>query len=376
MRTTAITLSTALVAALVSAQPAAAEDSQQILTVDHYVANRSTVPSIRGQTVQLYVRERVKPATIHRGAPPDDRVVLFVHGAGTPAEVAFDVPHEGYSWMAYLAAAGFDVFSMDMTGYGRSTRPFVMNDVCNLSAEQQTALGRKPCDATHRSQLTTIASDWDDIDAVVDYVRALRDVPRVSLIGWSLGGPRGGGYAARHPDKVEKLVLLAPAYSRDRGLDPPQPNPAEGVAFNAQSHADFTANWDRQVGCPNQYEPAVAAAVWRAMLESDPVGATWGQGVRRAPNTTVWGFGKTDVERIRTPTLMVAAAHDKQVLPERVREYFEDLGAESKVLLDLGCASHNAMWETNRELLYRASLEWLTAGTVEGMPQGVVRLGY
>jgi len=376
VRTTAITLSTALVAALVSAQPAAAEDSQQILTVDHYVANRSTVPSIRGQTVQLYVRERVKPATIHRGAPPDDRVVLFVHGAGTPAEVAFDVPHEGYSWMAYLAAAGFDVFSMDMTGYGRSTRPFVMNDVCNLSAEQQTALGRKPCDATHRSQLTTIASDWDDIDAVVDYVRALRDVPRVSLIGWSLGGPRGGGYAARHPDKVEKLVLLAPAYSRDRGLDPPQPNPAEGVAFNAQSHADFTANWDRQVGCPNQYEPAVAAAVWRAMLESDPVGATWGQGVRRAPNTTVWGFGKTDVERIRTPTLMVAAAHDKQVLPERVREYFEDLGAESKVLLDLGCASHNAMWETNRELLYRASLEWLTAGTVEGMPQGVVRLGY
>jgi pimeloyl-ACP methyl ester carboxylesterase len=326
--------------------------------------------------VQLYVRERVKPATIQRGAPRDDRVVLFVHGAGTPAEVAFDVPHEGYSWMAFLAAAGFDVFSMDMTGYGRSTRPFVMNDVCNLSAEQQTALGRKPCDATHEAQLTTIASDWDDIDAVVDYIRAVRDVPRVSLVGWSLGGPRAGGYAARHADKVEKLVLLAPAYARQRGLDAPQPSPAQGVAFNAQSQADFTANWDRQVGCPNQYEPEVAAAVWHAMLESDPVGATWGQGVRRAPNTTVWGFGKTDVERARTPTLMVAGIHDKQVAPERVREYFEDLGAESKVLLDLGCASHNAMWETNRLLLFRASLEWLTAGTVEGMAQGVVRLGY
>ena len=162
------------------------------------------------------MRERVKPATIQRGAPRDDRVVLFVHGAGTPAEVAFDVPYADYSWMAYLAAAGFDVFSMDMTGYGRSTRPTVMNDVCNLSAEQQTALGGTPCQATHEAQLTTIASDWDDLDAVVDYIRALRDVPRVSLVGWSLGGPRAGGYASRNPGKVAKLVLLAPAYSPRR----------------------------------------------------------------------------------------------------------------------------------------------------------------
>jgi pimeloyl-ACP methyl ester carboxylesterase len=358
------------------AQPTAGEDSQQILTVDHYVPNQSIVPSINGQTVQVYVRERVKPATIQRGAPRDDRVVLFVHGAGTPAEVAFDVPYSDYSWMAYLAAAGFDVFSMDMTGYGRSTRPNVMNEVCNLSAEQQIALGRTPCDATHGAQLTTIASDWDDLDAVVDYVRALRGVPRVSLVGWSLGGPRAGGYASRNAAKVAKLVLLAPAYSRDAAQQPPQPSPAQGVAFNAQSHAEFTANWERQVGCPNQYEPAAATAVWRAMLESDPVGASWGQGVRRAPNTTSWGFGKAAVERMQTPTLMVAAIHDKQVLPERVHDYFADLGAENKVLLDLGCASHNAMWETNHLTLFRASLEWLTSGTVEGMKQGIVRLGY
>jgi len=358
------------------AQPSTGEASQTILTVDHYVPNRSQVPAIQGQTVQLYVRERVKPATVQRGAPRDDRVVLFVHGAGTPAEVAFDVPYADYSWMAYLADAGFDVFSMDMTGYGRSTRPTVMNDVCNLSAEQQTALGRTPCGATHKAQLTTIATDWDDLDAVVDYILELRDVPRVSLVGWSQGGPRAGGYASRNPDKVAKLVLLAPAYSRDSGQQPPQPSPAAGVAFNAQSHADFTANWQRQVGCANQYEPAAAAAVWSEMLKSDSVGATWGQGVRRAPNTTVWGFGKAAVERMRTPTLMVTGVHDKQVQPERVREFFADLGAENKVLLDLGCSSHNAMWEANHRLLFAASLEWLTAGTVEGMSQGVVRLGY
>lgn len=358
------------------AQPSAGEASQAILTIDHYVPNASTVPAIAGETVQLYVRERVKPATTARGAPGADRVVLFVHGAGTPAEVAFDVPYAGYSWMAYLAGAGFDVFSMDMTGYGRSTRPNAMNDRCNLSAEEQAELGGAACKVSYDRQLTTIASDWDDIDAVVEYIRELRGVERLSLVGWSLGGPRAGGYAAQNPAKVDKLVLLAPAYNRAMAAQAPSPSPAAGAAFNTQSQAEFVANWNRQIGCEDQFEPAVRDAVWAAMLESDSVGATWGQGMRRAPNTTVWGWGEAAVKKTRTPMLMVAAIHDKQILPERVRDLFADLGSEQKVLLDLGCSSHNAMWERNRLILFRASLEWLTAGTVEGMNQGVVRLGY
>ncbi|HEX5419607.1 MAG TPA: alpha/beta fold hydrolase [Gammaproteobacteria bacterium] len=359
-----------------AAQTAApSEDGQRLLTVDHYVTKTSTVPSISGETVAIYVRERVKPATVLRGEPGAGRVVLFVHGAGTPAEVAFDVPYADYSWMAYLASAGFDVFSMDMTGYGRSTRPGAMNDACNLTAEQQTALGRTVCAPSYQQRLTTIASDWDDLDAVVEYIRGLRGVERVSMIGWSLGGPRAGGYAARHPEKVEKLVLLAPAYDPAMSAEAP-PHPAVGAAFNKQSHADFTANWDRQVGCAGQYEQAASDAIWTAMLASDPVGATWGQGVRRAPNTTIWGWGRDVVAKMKTPTLMVSGIHDKQVAPERVRQLYADLGAEQKVFVDLGCSSHNAMWERNHLVLFRASLEWLTTGTVQGEKTGMLKLGY
>ena len=157
---------------------------------------------------------------------------------------------------------------------------------------------------------------------------------------------------------------------------PPTPNPAAGAAFNTQSRAEFAANWSRQAGCVDQYEPAASESVWGEMLASDPVGATWGQGVRRAPNTTVFGWTTAAVKAMRTPTLMVAGAHDKQVAPERVHELYDDLGAADKVLLDLGCSSHNAMWERNHLLLFRASLEWLTAGTVEGMKSGVLKLGY
>src|SRR5438093_10020839 len=178
------------------------DDGGRLLAIDHYVRVKSTVPAINGQEVPIYVRERVLAGAALRGAPRADRVALFVHGAGTPAEVAFDVPQPDYSWMAFLAQAGFDVFAMDTTGYGRSVRPGAMNDPCNLARDRQAAFvpGLIPsaCAPSYPHAMTTIASDWNDIGAVVDYVRALRHVDRVSLLAWSLGGPRAGGYAAQH----------------------------------------------------------------------------------------------------------------------------------------------------------------------------------
>jgi pimeloyl-ACP methyl ester carboxylesterase len=354
----------------------AGNDSVQLVSLDHYVRVRSIAPSMNGQTAQLYVRERIEGRALLHGS---SGVVLFVHGAGTPAEVAFDVPYSDYSWMAYLAHGGFDVFSMDTTGYGRSTRPTVMNDPCNLTRAQQRAfvpsLLTAPCAPGFATAATTIASDWNDIGAVVDYVRALRHVDRVSLVAWSLGGPRAGGYAAQHPERVQRMVLLAPGYLRTAADGPPAQLP-ERAAMNTQSGAEFTANWDRQVGCPDQYERGASAMIWAKMLESDPVGATWGSGVRRAPETANWGWNAAMVGKSQTPTLMVAGVHDKQVAPTRVRELYADLGAHEKVFIDLACSSHNAMWETNHTILFRASLEWLTEGSVGGTKNGMLRLGY
>ena len=126
-----------LVVLLDVAAPRAADDGQRLLTLDHYVRVTSNVPATSGQLTQIYMRERVTAGVALRGAPAPDKVVLFVHGAGTPAEVAFDTPIGDHSWMAFLATAGFDVFSMDTTGYGRSTRPAPMNDPCNLAEAQQ-----------------------------------------------------------------------------------------------------------------------------------------------------------------------------------------------------------------------------------------------
>jgi pimeloyl-ACP methyl ester carboxylesterase len=376
MRRMKLTIAFATAAVLAVASLSAQNGAPKILSVDHKVTVKSIVPVIAGQDAQIYVRERVADGMKNSAA---DRVVLFVHGAGTPAEVAFDVPHADYSWMAFLAKNGFDAFSMDTEGYGRSSRPAPMNDPCNLSADQQKqfipSLIKEPCAAKYPGQLTTIASDWNDIDAVVDHIRKLRKVPKVSLVAWSLGGPRAGGYAAQHPDKVNRLVLLAPAYGRDSSSEVPV-LPRPGTVFNTQSRAEFDANWDRQVGCENQVDPKVREVVWAEMIASDPTGATWGSGVRRAPSTTTWGFNKAMVNGMKTPTLMIAGAHDKQVPPDRVRAMYDDTGSSDKVLIDLGCSSHNAMWESNHQTMFNASLEWLKSGTVNGTRNGVLRMGF
>ena len=280
----------------------------------------STVPAIAGQTVKLYLRERALPRVLRRGA--GDKVVLFLHGAGTPAEVSFDVPYQDSSWMGYLAKAEYDTFSVDMTGYGRSARPPQMNDKCNLPPDQQKMVGVS-CPQSYPGAQTNMGSDWNDISAAVEYIKKLRKVDKVNLIGWSQGGPRAGGWTALNPSQVNKLILLAPL-------------PVPGPAFNIQSFEIFTTNWTHQAPLEKQIDPAAAASVWSEMLKSDPVGARWTPAVRRAPVATTFGW-----------------------TTERVKDYYTDLGVPQKVYVELGCASHNAMWEKDHLLLFAASLEWL-----------------
>ena len=200
--------------------------------------------------------------------------------------------------------------------------------------------------------MTTIASDWDDVGAAVDYIRNLRRVERVSLVAWSLGGPRSGGYAARYPEKVKRLVLLAPAYGRTSAAGPPAKVPAEGAAFNTQSRADLDALWARQTACATQVDPAVADVVWSELMQSDPVGATWGPGVRRAPQTTTWGWNQAVVAKMQTPTLMVAGdprwsggARARQRALRRSRRHAESDDRSGLLLTqrDVGAESHAAV---------------------------------
>jgi pimeloyl-ACP methyl ester carboxylesterase len=347
-----------------------------VVRTDHFVTVKSPAPGLRGGESRLYLREVVVPGT--SPIPARDRVVLFIHGSGTPAEVSFDVDYQDYSWMAYVARAGYDTFSLSLTGYGGSTRPAAMDDPCNLPKEAQKAfipaVIPAPCDAKHATAISTMDSDWAEIGAAVDHLRRLRGVDRVAIVAWSQGGPRSAGYAARNPDKVSRLFVLAPSYLRD--MPAAAPTALANGPMGVQSLASFNQNWERQVGCPDQVDPQASQAVWKAMIASDPVAAKWGPGVRRAPNVNSYGFNKTMVAGMHTPFAMATGPHDKQVASERVYALYEDLGAKDKVLVDIACTSHNAMWERNHLLLFRSTVEWLRDGRVNGTGKGIVKLGY
>ena len=100
-----------------------AKDNDHILTIDHPVDHISTVPANYEDPVILFVRERVSKGLIQGNGKigVNGKVVLFVHGGTAPAVAVYDLPFEDYSWAEFLAKAGFDVFMMDLTGYGFSS---------------------------------------------------------------------------------------------------------------------------------------------------------------------------------------------------------------------------------------------------------------
>src|SRR5215208_6288310 len=70
--------------------------------------------------IEIYVRNK-RPADMTSFRP--EQTVLYVHGATCPSETAFDLKLDGLSWMEYIASRGYDVWLVDLRGYGKSTRP-------------------------------------------------------------------------------------------------------------------------------------------------------------------------------------------------------------------------------------------------------------
>ena len=354
---------------------------EPITTVDRFVPHTSTVAANAGENVGIFVREKISERlleTVEQGALEPGKAVLFVHGSLAASIPVFDLPHEDYSWMTRFAESGFDAFSMDHTGFGRSPRP-TMDDPCNFSRDDQDFVMPNPlsahCEPGYAFELTDSQSDWDEIDTVVDYIRNLRGVERVSLVGWSRGGgPRSAGYAARHPGKVDKLVLLAPAYVADEPAEAPAVMPQPGLPMTLQTREMYTlGRWQGRVACSGQVDPGVEPVVWQTLMSIDPVGSAWGagDGVLRVPNAPRWGWNREYAARVLAPTLILVGEQD--FLFEEGQSLYADLtGTQNKVLINMECATHYPFWETfHRQSMLDAAMEWLETGQYELQTRGV-----
>ena len=357
----------------------------RFITINRYVPHTSTVQANIGQRVGIFLHEKVSTdtlASIDQGQRPEGRVVLFVHGGSVPSVPDYDLPYRDYSWMEHLAASGYDTFAMDQTGYGLSPRP-MMDDPCNLDRDNRALVSPNPlshdCQPRYTRGLTTSQSDWDEIDRVVDYLRAFRGVDKISLIGWSAGGPRTGGYAARHPDKVDKLILFAPGYRADSPSEPTHQEPTGHVPMRLQTKETLmNGRWQSTIQCDNQVAPDVQNVIWQTIMAHDPIGSVWGptHGVMRVRTSGgSWGWNREVAAKVQAPTLILVGKQDG-LLPAAQALHADLTSSDSKVLVEMDCATHFAVWEaTQYKFMHQASLEWLNSTTYRGSSSGAFTVG-
>ena len=307
------------------------------------VMEEMMVPSEPG--IEVYVRNK-RPADMNTFRP--ERTVLFVHGATYPAETAFDLPLNGMSWMDYIASRGYDVYLVDIRGYGRSVRPKEMAD--------------KP-----EANPPIVRGDTavKDISAAVDFILKRRNIARLNLLGWSWGTTLMATYTTQNASKVERLVLYAPSWIRTTP-SLVQTGPGPLGAYRTVKRDQALARW--MTGVPENKMADLIPAGWfdawaEATFASDPEGAKADPPFIRAPNGVVadgldfFGAGKPyyDPSKITVPTLLIHAEWDRDTPAYMAQTLFPLLvNAPGKRYVQLAEGTHTIIMEKNRLKLFEA----------------------
>lgn len=297
--------------------------------------------------IKLFVREK-HPAGVTDYAP--GRILLFVHGATYPAETAFDLELNGLSMMDYIARAGFDVYLVDVRGYGGSTRPAAMD-----------------APAADNPPFATTEDAARDVGAAVDYILARRHVTRIDVMGWSWGTATMGLYTSRHNDKVNRLVLYAPMWLFENTA--PLGGGEKLGAYRTVARDSAKARWLKGVPADKQADliPPGWFEQWAdATWASDPTAEK--TGLLRAPNGVIadvrayWMAGKPqyDPADITVPTLIVHAEWDADLPSYMARAYFARLThTPYKRFVEFGEGTHTIIMEKNRMQFFHEVLGFL-----------------
>jgi pimeloyl-ACP methyl ester carboxylesterase len=335
--------------------------------IDLFVPHISTERANQGSRVSLFVRER-------RGAPKGP-VVLFVQGrsaaAVPPSISSTEITAGWFIWLMPASMSSLWIYKATGVrpshGHGRPLQHLPDNQAKYLVPNPLPA----PCPPRYPHSFGSFATDWEEIDTVVEFIRSLRGdrALKINLVGWSRGGMRVIGYAALRADNIEKVVALAPTRFPPVASVPSYP-------MNMTDRRDFFVDWDRQIdskNCPQQVDPSIRQALWNSTIVLDKLGSGWGaSGVRRSPAFTAAGWTPDLPRRVQAPTLVIRGALDDQALEQATRALYDALGGP-KAYVTVSCGSHELVYEEQHTKLLRASAEWLRSGTYDGVRRGIFR---
>jgi pimeloyl-ACP methyl ester carboxylesterase len=258
-------------------------------------------------------------------------VLFLVHGSSLSGRSTFDLVAPGrgdYSMMNAFAGYGFDVWTMDFEGYGRSSRT---------------------------EGNSNIAEGVKDLKAAADLVMRETGQTRLHLFGESSGGLRAGAFAMAYPDRVGRLVLAAFTYTGQGS--PTLADRAKQLEFyRTHNRRPRDREMIRSIFTRDKTgtaDPAVAEALADAELpfgDSVPTGTY----LDMTANLPV-----VDPLKVRAPVLLVRGEYDGIATEEDLLSFFTKLPNRDRQLVVLPGMAHSVLLGYNRDQLWHVVRSFL-----------------
>jgi len=269
--------------------------------------------------LSLYIyRKRLGAPKPGEAAKP---ILFLAHGSSVSSRPSFDltVPgHDDYSLMDKFAEYGFDVWTMDFEGYGKS------------------GMGTGNSD---------IATGAEDIKSAADVILRETGQSRFHLMGESSGALRAGVFAMSHPEQVERLVLVSFTYTGE-GSPTLSKRSEQSDYYRTHNRRPRDREMIRSIFTrdkPGTSDPAVAEAMADAELkfgDSVPTGSYLDMTTR---------LPVVDPLKIKSPVLIARGEYDGIATEDDVLNFFRKLPVPDREVAILPGASHSIALGLNRQ---------------------------
>jgi pimeloyl-ACP methyl ester carboxylesterase len=256
---------------------------------------------------------------------PHAGTLLFVHGSSMASQPTFDLhvpgrPHS--SAMDWFAGRGFDAWTMDNEGYGRSDK--------------------------HRDINCDIPNGADDLAAGTEYILGQTGAKSLLMYGISSGALKAALFAQRHPERVAKLALDAFVWTGE-GSPTLEQRRKRLDEFRAKNRRPIDRAFVHSIfnrDHPGTADEATVEAFADAILTLDssmPTG-TYVDMCSKLP--------LVDPAAIRTPTLLMRGEYDGIASEADLLDFFRRLPNMNKQFSFMAGISHASFQQKNYMVVY------------------------
>jgi pimeloyl-ACP methyl ester carboxylesterase len=259
--------------------------------------------------------------------------ILFVHGSSMAGQPTFDLQVPGRtdsSVMDWFARRGYDTWSVDMEGYGRSDKSRDIN--------------------------SDLSNGADDVAEASAYIQKTTGCGPLLVYGISSGALRAAIFAMRHPERVARLALDAFVWTGEGS-----PTLAERAKkldqFRAMNRRPIDRAFVHSIfnrDHPGTAEHATIEAFADAILALDDSVPT-GTYVDMCENLPI-----VDPARISASTLILRGQYDGIASFDDLMEFFKKLANPDKQFAVMPGISHASFQQINYAIPYHILLAFFS----------------